>query len=31
MSNLPEFSDYRRTDDGVMVGDIGFKKQLWAL
>ena len=23
--------DYRRTNDGVMVADIGFKKQLWAL
>ena len=31
MSSLPEFSDYRRTDDGVMIGDMGFKKQLWAL
>lgn len=29
--SLPEFSDYRRTDDGVMVADLGFKKQLWAL
>lgn len=31
MASLPEFSDYRRTDDGVMIGDVGFKKQLWAL
>lgn len=23
--------DYRRTSDGIMVADIGFKKQLWAL
>lgn len=23
--------DYRRTSDGVMVADVGFKKQLWAL
>ena len=23
--------DYRRTNDGVMVADLGFKKQLWAL
>lgn len=29
--NIPEFADYRVTNDGVMVADIGFKKQLWAL
>ncbi len=29
--SLPEFSDYRRTDDGVMIADVGFKKQLWVL
>ncbi len=28
---LPSFKDYRTTSDGVMVADIGFKKQLWAL
>jgi len=28
---VPAFKDYRRTDDGVMIADIGFKKQLWAL
>ena len=28
---IPKFSDYRRTQDGVMVADLGFKKQLWAL
>jgi hypothetical protein len=30
-SNLPEFSDYRATNDAAMVADVGFKKQLWAL
>ena len=29
--NKPNFQDYRRTDDAVMVADVGFKKQLWAL
>ena len=29
--HLPKFNDYRRTEDGVMVADLGFKKQLWAL
>jgi hypothetical protein len=28
---VPKFRDYRRTADGVMVADVGFKKQLWAL
>lgn len=28
---LPGFKDFRTTNDGVMVADIGFKKQLWAL
>lgn len=27
----PSFKDYRSTSDGVMVADVGFKKQLWAL
>jgi len=27
----PNFKDYRTSNDGVMVADIGFKKQLWAL
>ena len=27
----PSFQDYRTTSDGVMVADVGFKKQLWAL
>lgn len=27
----PRFKDYRTTNDGVMVADIGFKKQLMAL
>jgi len=27
----PRFKDYRTTTDGVMVADMGFKKQLWAL
>lgn len=27
----PHFKDFRRTVDGVMVADLGFKKQLWAL
>jgi hypothetical protein len=27
----PRFKDYRTTTDGVMIADIGFKKQLWAL
>jgi hypothetical protein len=30
-SNLPWFNDYRVTNDGAMVADIGFKRQLWAL
>jgi hypothetical protein len=29
--NGPRFKDYRTTSDGVMVADVGFKKQLWAL
>jgi hypothetical protein len=28
---MAEFKDFRVTNDGVMVADIGFKKQLWAL
>jgi len=28
---LPGFWDYRRTIDGIMVADLGFKKQLWML
>lgn len=28
---MTNFADYRVTNDGVMVADIGFKKQLWAL
>ena len=31
LSKVPNFQDYRCTCDGVMVGDLGFKKQLWAL
>lgn len=31
MPKPPSFKDYRATNDGVMVADIGFKKQLWAL
>ena len=31
MSRRLIFKDYRTTNDGVMVADIGFKKQLWAL
>lgn len=27
----PSFVEQRETDDGVMVADVGFKKQLWAL
>ena len=27
----PHFKDYRTTSDGVMIADVGFKKQLWAL
>lgn len=27
----PRFKDFRTTSDGVMVADVGFKKQLWAL
>lgn len=27
----PKFKDWRRTKDGAMVADLGFKKQLWAL
>jgi len=27
----PRFKDFRTTSDGVMVADLGFKKQLWAL
>jgi len=30
-SNYPSFQDFRTTRDGVMVADLGFKKQLWAL
>ena len=30
-TNYPAFKDFRRTTDGVMVADVGFKKQLWAL
>lgn len=29
--NYPSFKDFRTTSDGVMVADVGFKKQLWAL
>lgn len=28
---VPKFRDFRRTNDGVAVADVGFKKQLWAL
>lgn len=28
---IPRFNDYRVTEDGVMVADIGFKRQLRAL
>ncbi len=28
---IQSHKDYRATDDGVYVADIGFKKQLWAL
>lgn len=28
---VPKFKDFRRSSDGVMVADVGFKKQLWAL
>lgn len=31
MGSLPNFNDYRCTDDAVMVADLGFKKQLWSL
>ena len=31
MGKPPEFKDFRTTNDGVMVADIGFKKQLMAL
>ena len=31
MNSLPGFQDWRRTEDGVMVADLGFKKQLQAL
>lgn len=31
MPKPPSFKDYRATNDGVMVADIGFKRQLWAL
>lgn len=31
MGELPKFHDYRATNDAVMVADVGFKKQLWAL
>lgn len=31
MGTGPHFKDYRRTTDGVMIADVGFKKQLWAL
>jgi hypothetical protein len=30
-SNVPKGKDFKVTDDGVMVADRGFKKQLWAL
>ena len=30
-SGRPTFKDYRTTSDGVMIADVGFKKQLWAL
>jgi len=29
--SIPKFNDYRASRDGVMVADVGFKKQLWAL
>ena len=29
--SVPKFTDYRASQDGVMVADVGFKKQLWAL
>lgn len=29
--SVPKFKDYRTTNDGVYVADVGFKKQLWAL
>jgi hypothetical protein len=29
--NYPKFKDFKRTDDGVMVADLGFKRQLWTL
>lgn len=28
---VPKHKDFKRTNDGAMVADIGFKKQLWAL
>lgn len=31
MSKRLAYKDYRKTNDGVMVADLGFKKQLWAL
>jgi hypothetical protein len=31
MGTGPHFKDYRTTTDGVMIADIGFKKQVWAL
>jgi len=31
MSALPKFTEYRAGNDAVMVADIGFKKQLFAL
>jgi len=27
----PGFKDYRASEDGVMIADVGFKRQLWAL
>jgi hypothetical protein len=31
MPEPPGFKDWRATRDSVMVADVGFKKQLWAL
>ena len=31
MGTIPKHKDFKVTSDGVMVADIGFKKQLWAL
>lgn len=30
-TNEPKGKDWKHTNDGVMVADIGFKRQLWAL